>query len=250
MALQSFAAAARRLAISPTDLRQLVVLVALLVGAGSVWLFIEIADEVIEGETRAFDRTLMLALRSPSDTDEPLGPVWLEEVARDVTALGGVSVLIGLTLAVAGFLVLRRKYRATLLMLLGVGGGWVLSLALKVGFDRPRPDLVPHASHVYTASFPSGHSMMAAVTYLTLAAMVARVQPGAALKIYVLFLAVVAMVSVGVSRVYLGVHWPTDVIGGWAAGAAWAIAWWFAARWLQRRGRIETDTAAGDNALP
>jgi undecaprenyl-diphosphatase len=122
-------------------------------------------------------------------------------------------------------------------VLASVGGGIAFSTLFKQGFDRPRPDLVPHATEVYTASFPSGHAMMAAVTWLTLAAMLARVQPTRPLKIYLFALAALITVLVGVSRIYLGVHWPTDVLAGWTAGAAWALACWLVAWWLgERRG--------------
>ena len=129
--------------------------------------------------------------------------------------------------------------------LAAVGGGIVLSSLLKAGFERPRPELVPHGSLVYTASFPSGHSMMAAVVYLTLGALLARAQPRRRLKVYLLALAVLVTVAVGISRVYLGVHWPTDVLAGWTIGGAWALLWWAVALGLQRRGRIEPEEEAG-----
>ena len=209
-----------------------------LVGA-SLWLFISIAGEVLEGETSAWDRRLLLALRSAADPAVPWGPAWVQEMARDFTALGGVAVLTLVTLAVIGYLLLARKRHAAVAVFVAVAGGLVLSSLLKLGFDRPRPDLVPHASFVYTASFPSGHSMMAAVTYLTLGAMLARVQASAAMKIYLLAVAVVLTVLAGASRVYLGVHWPTDVAAGWAVGAAWALLCSLVMSRLQRRGQVE-----------
>ena len=147
--------------------------------------------------------------------------------------------LVFVTLAAAGYLRLSGRRRSMLLLIVAVGGGQMLSTLFKRGFDRPRPDLVPHEAIVYTASFPSGHAMMAAVTYLTLGAMLARVQPTRALRAYVLALAAIVTVAVGISRVYLGVHWPTDVLAGWTAGAAWALACWTVARWLARRGAVE-----------
>ena len=209
-----------------------------LVGA-SLWLFISIAGEVLEGETSAWDRRLLLALRSAADPAVPWGPAWVQEMARDFTALGGVAVLTLVTLAVIGYLLLARKRHAAVAVFVAVAGGLVLSSLLKLGFDRPRPDLVPHASFVYTASFPSGHSMMAAVTYLTLGAMLARVQASAAMKIYLLAVAVVLTMLAGASRVYLGVHWPTDVAAGWAVGAAWALLCSLVMSRLQRRGQVE-----------
>jgi undecaprenyl-diphosphatase len=216
------------------------VILVLLV-AGALWAFVGIAGEVREGETAAFDRWLLLALRDPADPANPLGPLWLREVGRDLTALGGVAVLTLLTVAVAAWLALRRLWGATWLLLASVGGGIVVSTLLKLAFERARPDLVPHGSHVSSASFPSGHSMMAAVVYLTLGVLLARVEPRRRTKAYVLSVAVILTLLVGVSRVYLGVHWPTDVLAGWSIGAGWALLCWLVARWLQRRGAVETD---------
>ena len=212
-------------------------LVTLLLVAGCLWAFFGLAGEVVEGETHAFDTAVLLALRNPADVSDPLGPGWVEELGRDVTALGGFGVLAMLTLATAGFLWLRGNHRSMWLMLAAVGSGQALSSLAKMGFDRPRPELVPHGMQVYTASFPSGHSMMSAVTYLTIAALVARTQPTRALRAYVLALAVLLTLAVGVSRIYLGVHWPTDVVAGWAAGAGWALLWWLAAWAIEGRAR-------------
>jgi undecaprenyl-diphosphatase len=210
-------------------------LVLILVVAACTWAFVQLADEVREGEATSFDTAILLGLRNPADLSDPLGPGWLEEVARDVTALGSMAILVGITLASAGYLWLAGKRRSVALVLVSVGGGIAFSTLFKRGFDRPRPDLVPHATEVYTASFPSGHAMMAAVTWLTLAAMLARVQPTRALKAYLFALAALITVLVGASRVYLGVHWPTDVLAGWTAGAAWALACWLAVWWLEAR---------------
>ncbi|MDX1656112.1 MAG: phosphatase PAP2 family protein [Candidatus Competibacteraceae bacterium] len=220
---------------------ELATLVLIVLLATMVWGFVALAGEVMEGDTRALDERILLALRTPGDLSDPLGPGWIEEVGRDFTALGGMGVLTLLTLVVAGYLIMMRRYGATLLMLVAIGGGLLASTLLKFGFDRPRPDLVPHGSIVYSASFPSGHSMLSAVTYLTLGALLARVQPRRRLKAYFLILAVLLTLMVGSSRIYLGVHWPTDVLAGWTAGAAWALLCWLIARWLQQRGAVEED---------
>jgi undecaprenyl-diphosphatase len=202
--------------------------------AGGLFAFIEIADAVREEETRALDEAILLAMRRPGDPSDPIGPPWIEEVGRDLTSLGGVAIIGLVTAAVAATLWLVGQRRSAALLVFAVVSGALLSFALKRGFDRPRPTLVPHETTVYTASFPSGHSMLSAVAYLTLGALVARVLPRKRLKAFVLGWALLFTGLAGVSRVYLGVHWPTDVLAGWAIGASWAVACWLAADLLDR----------------
>jgi undecaprenyl-diphosphatase len=200
----------------PRALREAAILVSIALAAASLVLFAQLTDEVIEGETHAFDEAVLLALRHAGDPSDPIGPGWFEDAMRDFTALGSLGVLAFLTAAVTGFLILQGKRHAALLVVVAIGGGILVSTLTKLGFDRPRPDLVPHGATVYTASFPSGHSMMSAVTYLTLGALLARVQA------------------------QRRVHWPTDVLAGWALGAAWALLCWAVALWLQLHGKVET----------
>ncbi len=214
-------------------------LVAAFLAALSVWLFLEIADEVFEGETRRFDESVLLAFRSDMDRNDPIGQAWVEELARDVTGVGGAAVLAFLTAAAAGFLLLRGKSHRALYLVAAVVTGILLSSLLKWGFDRPRPDLVAHGQVIYTSSFPSGHSMMSALTFLTLGALLAATLETHAMRAYIMALAVLLTVAVGISRVYLGVHWPTDVLAGWSAGTAWALLCWSCAEYLGRRGRLE-----------
>lgn len=226
-------------ALARMGLRELSLLIFLCLAAGGVWLFVEIADEVADGEMEAFDSAILLGLRSAGDLHDPIGPPWVEEMVRDVTALGGNLVTIFITLASAGYLALQRKGRAALFVLLAVSSGILLGSTLKGVFERPRPELVEHAMTVYSSSFPSGHAMTAGIVYLTLAAVFIRFEDRRRLKLYLLSLAVLVTLAVGASRVYLGVHWPSDVIAGWAAGAAWAVLWWCAALWMQRKGAVE-----------
>jgi undecaprenyl-diphosphatase len=187
-----------------------------------------------------FDRTVLLALRAPGDPGRPLGPLWLTLTAQDITSLGGYPIVTLVSLLTAGLLLIVGKRGAALLVLIAVGGGMLLTEALKDLLDRARPDLVPHGVNVYTASFPSAHAMLSAITYLTLGAVVVRVQAGRRVKAYVSLVAVVLTLLVGASRVFLGVHWPTDVLAGWCAGAAWAVLCWLIALWLQRRGVLRS----------
>jgi undecaprenyl-diphosphatase len=198
-----------------------------------------LAEEVVEGETLSFDRNLLLALRQPGNPAVPIGPPWLPEAARDVTALGSTIVLGIILLAVVGYLLLARR-RATAWLTLGtVLSGVALNSVLKFSFARPRPDLVTPAVRVFTASFPSGHATLSAITYLTLGALLARIHSEISVRIYFMALAALLTILVGLSRIYLGVHYPTDVLAGWCIGTAWAMGCWVFMAWLQRRGQVE-----------
>jgi undecaprenyl-diphosphatase len=218
-----------------------IVLIVLAVGIASLWGFIELAEEVFEGDTQAFDRWMLQAMRDSQNPADPIGPKWVEEMARDTTALGGLAWLTFTTVVIAIFLWLDNKLHMMIFTLTATISGALVSIGLKSFFDRPRPDFVSHLSHVSTSSFPSGHSMLAAVVYLTLGSLLAAVMPNRKLKVYVLFVAILLTLFVGVSRVYLGVHYPTDVLAGWLAGVVWALICWLVARWLQRRGRVEKE---------
>ena len=221
------------------------VLAGLALVAALIAVFVRITA-LVRGETALeFDTAFLLGLRTPGDTGNPLGPPWLEEAARDLTALGSTSVLFLIVFGACCYLLLHRKWRTALFVALSIIGGTALSFFLKSGFNRPRPDLVAHQAEVFTSSFPSSHAMASAVTFLTLGALLARSESSLPLKAYLLGAAALLTLVVGASRVYLGVHWPTDVLAGWAAGAAWAVAVWVLARQLQRRRHIDEEGADG-----
>ena len=211
------------------------VLLAGLIVAGGLWGFVELLEVARDASPHALDTQILLAFRAPGNPNDPIGPLWVEEAMRDLTALGSTSVLIFIILSVFFYLLIAGKPAAAFFVVAAVAGGQMLSSLLKLGIDRPRPDLVSHLAEVYTLSFPSGHAMLSAVTYLTLGSLLARVLTGRALKIYVLGVAVTATLLVGVSRIYLGVHWPSDVLAGWCAGSAWAMFCWLVSRWALRR---------------
>jgi len=221
---------------SPRELGLLAGLAGL---AALTWIGVEIADEVGEGGVLDLDRKLLLAFRNPADRADPLGPVWFEEMVRDWTALGSAGVLLLVVAGGLGYFVLARRWRTALFLLVSTFGGLALGQLLKAAFGRARPDLVVHGTRVFSESFPSGHAMQATVTYLTLAALVARSLADRKARVYAIALAVFVSVVVGVTRVYLGVHWPTDVLAGWVFGGTWSLLCGAAAYALQRRRKLE-----------
>ena len=214
---------------------ELAILLAILGAVAALWAFGTLAAEVVEGDTAKFDERLLLACRQPNDLAVPIGPAWTLQVARDLTAFGG-PVGLGLVVAVvAGYLALDGRFGLLVFVLTSTVSGTVLGLFLKELFHRPRPGIVPHLTDISTASFPSGHSMLSSVAYLTMAALLARAVRTVYTKVYFLAVAVVLIGLIGCSRVYLGVHYPTDVLAGWCVGSAWAILCCVVAHFVARR---------------
>ncbi|MBZ9982569.1 phosphatase PAP2 family protein [Mesorhizobium sp. BR-1-1-8] len=206
---------------------------SLLVAGGLILGFGLLAEEVTEGDTSGFDQAVLIAFRSAGDATNPIGPPWLEEMGRDVTSLGSFVFLGFVSVAAVGYLLITGKRRYAVLVAAAVAGGEAISTILKLVFDRQRPDIV-HSARVFTASFPSGHAMLSAVTFLTLGALLAKANPNPGVKAYFVSLAVFLTVMVGLSRVYLGVHYPTDVLAGWCVGSAWAILCWSAIQRIEQ----------------
>lgn len=206
------------------------ILIGLALSAGLMLGFVVIAGYIADGSPLPLDERIMLSMRTAADISDPIGPKWLEEAVRDFTALGSTAVLTLLVISVTTFLALTHCKRLAFTILACTISGTLLSSLAKLGFDRPRPDLVPHRVEVYTASFPSGHALMSAVVYLTLAVLIARTQTEFRVRAFIVGFAVFLTLLVGVSRVYLGVHWPTDVLAGWCLGALWATLCWLITR--------------------
>jgi undecaprenyl-diphosphatase len=189
-------------------------LLAIMGVMGAVWAFLGLTGEVRELETTVFDEKVLLAFRVHNNLAELAGPRWLQEAGRDVTALGGFTVLSVLTILAVALLLMLGRRRQAAIFAAAVVFAQVAAGLIKHIVNRPRPELVAHHDLVYSSSFPSGHSVMAPVAYLTLAAIVAAGSARRSIKLTLVIGAAVLVLAVGVSRVYLGVHWPTDVLGG------------------------------------
>lgn len=223
---------------------ELDVLVAIFALAAASLTFLKLLSEMREGETHGADQVILLALRKPNDLSNPIGPQWLETVCRDLTSLGSPIVLALITIFVVCYLCIDGKRAIAVFVSVAIAGGAIFSTLLKLGFARPRPELVSHLVSVDSFSFPSSHATMATVTYLTLGVLLARVQKRRRMKFYLISVALILAILVGLTRIFLGVHWPTDVIAGWCIGTAWALGCWLVATWLQYRGTLERENAS------
>lgn len=211
----------------------------------AVWGFARLADNAPDGAYLELENRVMQAMRHDG---HPIGGALLADGMRDLTALGGAVVIVLMTLLILGYLCLCRRYRVALLIAVATAGGQGLNATLKYGFARERPEATLHLVEVRSPSFPSGHSMAASIFYITSGALLARTAKRRREKFYLMASALLLTFAVGFSRVYLGVHYPTDVLAGWCAGAAWAILCWFFADWLARRGALRAENVPTTNA--
>lgn len=220
---------------------------AVLVVIGALVLgFVVLGSEVTEGETRAFDRAILLAFRHTPD--DPIGPRWFEASVVHLSALGSAAVTTLVTLIAVGYLALAGLRRYALLVLAAALGTELWMSLLKHLYGRPRPTVVTQLDPLETMSFPSGHSMIAAALYMTLAFLIARALPHRRLRVFAVATGAALALLIGLSRIYLGVHYPTDVLAGWTLGLAWALTCALVARWLGGRGKVEAPGPASDTA--
>ena len=195
--------------------------------------FVEIADDMTDADGQAFDQMVLHWMQPVAG--QPRGPWWLHEAAADITSLGGIAVLTLFAVVALGMLLILRKWLSALLLLIGLAGGVALSEGLKALFQRERPPAAFQAVETLNASFPSGHALLSTVFYLTVAVMMTRAFPRRRLKAYVLGVGMAFALMVGLTRVYLGAHWASDVMAGWCVGAAWAMALWLVSYAVERR---------------
>ena len=192
----------------------------------TLFVFIEISEAVIEGETRTIDHEILMLMRENPNGSEPIGPERFQYAVRDITSLGSTTILTLVTLFTLFFLYLKREIRSAIYVLSASIGGAVLVQILKFAFSRERPQIITPLVSEITMSFPSGHSAMSAVIYLSLAVLLLRVEQSNKYRIFIISSALIITFLVGLSRIYLGVHYPTDVIAGWMIGLFWALFCW------------------------
>jgi undecaprenyl-diphosphatase len=200
----------------------------LLIGLASALLaltFVLLGSEVLEGDTRSFDTHLLHSAQSLRASH-----IWLAEVLRDLSGLGSTTVLTLFTVATIGYLALVSARTTAVLVGASVATGAILVSVFKSAFGRLRPDAAFAELVTSGLSFPSGHASMSAVVFLTLGALIASTRSRLGERVYILATAAFMTLLVGLSRVALGVHWATDVLGGWAFGAGWAMLWLLFAR--------------------
>ncbi len=193
---------------------------------GWVWL-------TFNGAFEAFDHSLLLLFREGSDPATLVGPSWLASVVTGITHIGDSIFLIVLSVGVLGYGVYQRKKLEVLTLVGCIGGVFLLTPLLKNLFGRPRPDIVDHLVHASSASFPSGHTLRSAVVYIALFFILQRLLSVHSLTKYSPIVGIL-IVAIGSSRVVLGVHWPSDIIGGWLIAGLWLLLWWPLLR-LQKR---------------
>ncbi|MBP3191198.1 phosphatase PAP2 family protein [Natronogracilivirga saccharolytica] len=227
--------------------------ILILLGLLMVLLFIrggiEISDMFIVEQARQFDQWALTIVRSPENPELLRGPHWVDEAVRDMTAMGGPTVLTLTIIFVVGYLLLKQNYRSATLVFIATAGGLLISLLLKDFFLRDRPDIVPALMVETSPSFPSGHSMLSAVVYLTLGSLLTRLETTSRIRIYTISIPIFITILVGFTRVLLGVHYPTDVLFGWTVGFFWASLCWFVMIVLQEQDIVESVPEEGEEGI-
>lgn len=220
--------------IQKTGLTEIKLLFIFLSVVAGLLIFVSIANEVVEGETQNFDNSILKALRESYDVSQPVFPSWVTTMMRDITSLGSSTVIILFTVIITGYLLLQKNYRWLWIVLIATIGGALLVWGLKEFIGRTRPTVVTHLIEEKSFSFPSGHSMMSAIVYLTQATLLSKIEKSRKTKVYIISVALVLTFLIGISRIYLGVHYPTDVLAGWIAGISWALLCWYVASLLEK----------------
>jgi undecaprenyl-diphosphatase len=231
---------------SKIEIKVLVAALAVVVGTLT---FIFIAGFVAKGSTNYFDVQVLRSLRTTGNLARPIGPRWLFEIMRDITSLGGSTIVSLITIFVIVYFILQKQYSMLFLVLAAVIGGGIIDLELKTIFSRIRPQVVPSLIQEISYGFPSGHSMMSTIIYLSLASLIARLQVRWRDKVYIISFAIFLSFIIGISRIYLGVHYPTDVLGGWSIGLAWAALCWLVAWYISKK-RSKDMNEKSENDLP
>lgn len=211
------------------------ILIAMAALAAAVGVIALLGRTIAGGARFDFDTNLMLAVRQAGDPATPGGPAWLKQVMVDLTALGGETVLTLAVILTAALALASRHFLTAALVVAGTISGSIAVALAKLVVGRERPALVDHLVEVGSASFPSGHAANSAIIYLTIALLAIQVIPRAAARVTVLGATILLVTAIGCSRVYLGVHWPSDVLAGWSFGTLWALGWWAGAGWLRLR---------------
>ncbi len=201
----------------------IVAVVALVCAGGALLLLGALIDH---GLQFGFDRAILLWVRGGVAHGVPPGPPWLTQSIIDLTALGGPTVLVLVAALAAGLLIVQRHWLTLALVIGGTISGSIVVTLVKALVGRTRPTVTDHLVAAYNASFPSGHAANSACVYLTLALLLLQITEHRAVRRYGLGAAVLLVTAIGCSRVYLGVHWPSDVLAGWTFGGLWAVAWW------------------------
>lgn len=196
---------------------------ALLV-VGLAWTAFEAAAARLHDRLGDLDQQVVVLLRGSDDSSRMIGPPVLEELMRDITGLGGYAVLVLVVFSYSILLRLMHGRRDVNFFLATAIGGFLCSAVMKRLVGRERPGIVPHLSYVETSSFPSTHAMMSLIIFLTIGLLLARHTRDHRVRALLVAVPLLLTFLVGISRVFMGVHFPTDVLAGWTAGLLWTWA--------------------------